>query len=164
MPSVVLAIDGSIGYAPQANAISAGVQQADMTNVLGQRVTASTATVNAAATDSGTNVPARSTQAVDLTNSAAPRAWPITAMSYAVLDLQYTPAAGCSSRNALVQFLLWYYGAGSTVVSTLLASRQAVPVPPIVLSEMGTVAAVGSLVHCNRHSHTARHAAHSAHQ
>ena len=149
VPSLVLAIDGSIGYAGQANAISAGVQVADMINVIGQRVTASAATVNAAATALGTQTTARWTQAVDLTNSDAPNAWPITAMSYAVLDLQYTPAAGCSSRYALVQFLLWYYSAGSQVVSTLLASRQAVPLPPIALSQMGIVSKIGSSILCN---------------
>ena len=149
VPSVVLAIDGSIGYAPQANAISAGVNYADMITAQSQRVTATTATVNAAATDLGTRVPSRPTQPVDLTHSAAPNAWPITAMSYAMLDTDYTPAAGCSTRNALVQFLLWYYGAGSTVVSTLLASRQAAPVPPIVLSGMAIVSRVGSTIYCN---------------
>ena len=149
VPSVVLAVDGSIGYAAQANALSAGVNFANMVNANGQLVTATTATVNAAATDLGTQFPSRSTQALDLTNSAAPNAWPITAMSYAVLDTQYTPAAGCRTRNAIVQFLLWFYGAGSTVVTTLLASRQAVPVPPIVLSEMATVSKVGSSIHCN---------------
>ena len=149
VPSVVLAVDGSIGFAAQANAMSAGVTMADLYNAVGARVTASAATVNAAATDLGTNVPPRTTLAVDLTNSDGGHAWPIAIMSYALLDTQYTPAAGCGNRHALVQFLLWYYGAGSTVVSTLLGSRGLVPVPPIVLTQMSLVSRAGSTIYCN---------------
>ena len=148
VPSTVLAVDGSIGYAPQSEAILAGVQVADLVNRAGNRVSPSTSSVNAAATDLGTIIPALRTTAVDLTNSAKAAAWPITAMSYIMLDLQYGPAVGgCASRYALVQFLLWYYS--SSVVTALLASRQAVPVPPIVLSQMGVVSQVGTTIRCN---------------
>jgi ABC-type phosphate transport system substrate-binding protein len=141
VPSDVLATDGSIGFAPQSIALAAGVNIAGLVNLAGYAVTATSASVQAAATDLGTNFPSQQTQHTDLTDSGKAAAWPITVMSYFMLDVDLSRGNDtCDNRNQTVQFLLWYYT--SSVVSSLFASRQAGVVPPIVLSELGLVAAI----------------------
>jgi phosphate transport system substrate-binding protein len=141
VPSAVLATDGSIGFAPQSAALATGVKIAGMINLAGYAVTATSASVEAAATDLGTNFPSQHTQPTQLTDSGKAAAWPITVMSYFMLDVDLSRGNDtCNHRNQTVQFLVWFYT--SSVVSSLFASRQAAVVPPIVLSQLGLVAAI----------------------
>jgi hypothetical protein len=82
---------------------------------------------------------------MDLTDGTGSSAWPITGMSFLLIDTQYSPTT-CHVRAAVVQFWLWFYS--SSIVSGLLATRQYAPVPSIVLTELDVVDDLSTQTYC----------------
>ena len=82
---------------------------------------------------------------MDLTDGTGSSVWPITVMSYLLIDAQYSPTT-CHVREAVVEFWLWFYT--SPVVAGLIASRQYAPVPSIVLTELDVVDELSTQTYC----------------
>ena len=145
LATAVFATDGSIGYTYQSIALQMQNDIAAMINQAGNTVQATSASITFATVELGTQPRSRATAFVDITDATGSSAWPITAMSSVLIDTQYSPTI-CHVRAAVVQFWLWYYS--SSVVTSILASRQYAPIPSIVLSEFNVMEDLQTQVSC----------------
>ena len=82
---------------------------------------------------------------MDLTDPTGSGAWPICGMSYLLIDTVNT-ASTCSARQAVVDFWLWFYQ--SSVVSSLITTRQYARVPDIVMSSLSILSAIETNILC----------------
>jgi phosphate transport system substrate-binding protein len=134
--SLVVANDGSIGFTYQPVALELKVDVAYMINKAGIVVQPSALSVTFAADELGTQVRSRTTQGMDLTDGSGASDWPITMMSFLLIDTQYSRST-CHFRQAVVNFWLWFYT--SSVAAGLMANRAYAPVPFIVLTQLDVV-------------------------
>ena len=143
--SEVLAHDGSIGYAYQSVALEMGSFQAAMINRAGNVVQASAQSVTFAAVELGTQLRSRTTAAMDLTDGTGSSVWPISMVTFLLIDTIHTRST-CLVRQAAIEFWLWFYT--SSVSAGLLAGREYAPVPSIVLSELDVIHQLQTQILC----------------
>ena len=143
--TAVIANDGSIGFAYQSTALQMGNDVAALINYAGNTVQANADSVTFAAVELGTRNRARATEFMDLTDGSGSSVWPITMMTFLLLDTQFSPTT-CHVRAALVSFWLWFFT--SSVATEILSSRQYAAVPGIVLSQLNVVSGLTTEVYC----------------
>ena len=145
--AAVLTVDGSVGYAPQSNALAAGVDVAHMINWANQTVSPTSASITAAVTEvaSGYSQIKRQTAQLDYTDGHGAQAWPIPILVSMLLDLT-TSRSTCHQRAAVVDFWTWYYT--SSVPAALLAQRQYATIPAFLQSQLDPVTALQTTVMC----------------
>ena len=144
-PSLVIANDGSIGYAFHNVALWLQNNIAAMVNQAGITVQPSTESITFAAVELGTAARTRTTASMDLTDGTGSSVWPITMMSFLLIDLDNSRST-CHVRAAAVQFWVWYYS--SAIAAGLLATREYAPVPSIVLTQLDVVHQLSTAVTC----------------
>ena len=145
--AAVLTVDGSIGYAPQSNALAAGVSVASMINWANQTVAAVSSTITAAITEvsSGYTTLYRQTLQLDYTDGHGAMSWPIPILTSLLIDLVNSRST-CHQRAAVVDFWLWYYT--SSIPEGLLAPRRYATVPAFLQSQIDPVSVLQSSVLC----------------
>ena len=145
--AAVLTVDGSIGYAPQSNAIAAGVNIASIINWANQTVTATSASITAAITEisSGYSSAKRQTQQLDYTDGHGAQSWPIPLLDSLLIDMVNSRGT-CHQRAAVVEFWTWYYT--SSVPAALLAQRQYATIPAFLQSQIDPVTTLQTTLMC----------------
>ena len=143
--ATVTATNGAIGYAALALALDMRSSVANMINQAGSIVAATSESVTFTTVELGIQSQSRTTLAMDLTDPTGSGAWPICGMSYLLIDTVNT-ASTCSARQAVVDFWLWFYQ--STVVSSLITTRQYARVPDIVMSSLNVLAGLETGILC----------------
>ena len=143
--SAVMSIDGSLGYSLHSIALVLQNNVAAMVNAAGSVVQASVSSVTFAAVELGTATRQRTTSAMDLTDATGSSAWPISIMSFLLMDTSYSRST-CHVRAAVVQFWLWFYS--SSIAVQLLGTRQYAPVPSIVLTQLNVQAQLSTNILC----------------
>ena len=143
--SQVLSHDGSIGFAYQSVALEMGCSQAAMINQAGNVVQASAESVTFAAVELGTRTRTRTTAAMDLTDGSGSSVWPISMMTFLLIDTTNSRST-CAVREAVVEFWLWFFS--SSVAAGLLATREYAPVPSIVLSQLAVLNQLQTQIMC----------------
>ena len=143
--SGVVATDGSIAYAFHNVALQLGNNIAAMINKAGLTVQPSTDTVTFAAVELGTVPRSRITASMDLTDGTGSSVWPITMMSFLLIDLDNSRST-CHVRQAVVEFWVWYYS--SAIPVDILATRMYAPVPSVVLTQLDVVNQLSTAVMC----------------
>ena len=141
----VAATDGSIGYAVLAVALDMNNYIAAMVNKAGVVVQPTTDSITYAAVELGTTALARTTLVSDLTDGTGSGVWPITSMSYLLLDT-VNSVSTCRAREAVVNFWLWFYQ--SDTVTNLLATRDYARVPDIVMTSLNVINNIESEILC----------------
>ena len=145
--AAVLTMDGSIGCAPQSNALAVGVNIASLVNWAGQTVVATPASVTAAITEitAGYSVVHAQTLQLDYTDGHGALSWPICILTNLLVDMSNSRGT-CHQRAAVVAFWTWYYT--SSVPAGLLAQRQYSPIPAFLLSQLDPVDALQTQLMC----------------
>ena len=143
--TAVIATDGTIGFAFQSMALQMDNNVFSLINQAGKTVLASADTVTFAAVELGTQVRSSTTAPMDLTDGTGSSVWPISVMSFLLLDTQFSPTT-CHVRTAVVMFWQWFYS--SSVAAGLMAGRQYAPVPSIVLTELDVLSSLATSVYC----------------
>ena len=145
--AAVLTVDGSIGYAPQSNALAAGVHMAHMINWANQTVSPTSASITAAVTEvaSGYSQIKRQTAQLDYTDGHGAQAWPIPILVNLLLDMVNSRST-CHQRAAIVDFWTWYFT--SSVPAALLAQRQYSTIPAFLQTQLDPVTALQTTVMC----------------
>ena len=144
-PSQVVSHDGSLGYAYHSVALEMQLAVAALVNKAGLTVTAGVESVTFATVELGTQLRSSTTAGMDLTDGSGASVWPISMMSFILIDTQLSRST-CRVREAAVQFWLWFFT--SSVTTGLLASRQYAPVPSIVLSQLDVIGQLQTAVFC----------------
>ena len=98
-----------------------------------------------AAVELGTRERSRTTAFMDLTDGTGSSVWPLTMMSFLLIDTQYSPTT-CHVRSALVSFRLWFFS--SSVATSIVESRQYAAVPLVVLGQLNVVSDLSTQVYC----------------
>ena len=143
--AAVSATDGSVGYAVLAVAMDMNSDIAAMVNKAGETVVPIFESVTYAAVELGTKKLARTTLVADLTDGTGSGVWPITCMSYLLMDT-VNSVSTCHAREATVNFWLWYYQ--SAVVVSLLDTREYGRVPDIVMTSLDVIARLQTDIQC----------------
>ena len=145
--AAVLTVDGSIGYAPQSNAIAAGVDLASLINWANQTIVSSAASITAAITEvtSGYSVVRLQTQALDYTDGHGSKSWPIPILTNVLVDMTNSRGT-CHQRAAVVAFWTWYYT--SSVPAGLLAQRGYASIPSFLHTQLDPVATLQTQLMC----------------
>ena len=143
--AAVISKDGSIGYAALSVALQMSTSYAQMTNKAGMTVTATSESITYAAVELGTQMQARATSDIDLTDASGSSTWPICAMSYVLIDYVNSRST-CHARSAIVDFWLWFYQ--SDIVSGLVETRQYARVPDIVMTSLNVIERLETEVLC----------------
>ena len=133
--AAVVSHDGSIGYAPQSNAVLAGALIAQMLNSAGNVVSPTVESVTAAITavSASTSGSFTSTAIMDYTDPPGGTSWPMSIVSSVLMDV-VTARTTCTARAAVVDFWTWFYT--SETVSGIL-STGVQPLPPAALFNYG---------------------------
>ena len=145
--AAVLTVDGSIGYAPQSNALAAGVKFASIINWANQTIAATSSSITAAITEvaSGYTSVKRQTQQLDYTDGHGALSWPIPILSNLLVDMVNSRGT-CHQRATVVEFWTWYYT--SSVPAGLLANRQYSTIPSFLLTQLNPVEALQTSLLC----------------
>ena len=143
--AAVSANDGTIGYAVLAVAMDMNSNVAALINQAGVTVQATTSSITYAAVELGTTALARTTLVADLTDGTGSGVWPITCMSYLLMDT-VNSVSTCHARETVVDFWLWYYQ--SDIVTSLLDTRAYARVPDIVMSSLNVIDDLQSQIMC----------------
>ena len=116
-----------------------------MVNQVGTVVQANADSVTFATVELGTAPRSRTTALMDLTDATGASVWPITLMSFLLIDTAYSRST-CHARAAVVEFFLWFYT--SSVASGLLAGRDYSAVPSVILTQLDVVGELTTLIEC----------------
>lgn len=143
--AAVAATDGSIGYAVLAVALNMNNNIAAMYNKANVLVQANTESITYAAVELGTTALARTTLVSDLTDGTGSGVWPITSMSYLLMDT-VNSLSTCAARQAVVSFWLWFYQ--SDIATNLLDTREYARVPDIVMTSLNIIPNLESQIQC----------------
>jgi phosphate transport system substrate-binding protein len=143
--ATVVATDGTLGFAYLSVALSLQVSTAAMINLAGSIVQASADSATFAAVELGTATRTRTTQSMDLMDGTGASVWPITTMSFLLIDT-IASRSTCHLRAAVVEFWVWFFS--NAVVSGLLANREYAPVPSIVLYELDVINELSTAITC----------------
>ena len=143
--AAVVSKDGTIGYATLAVALQMSTSYAQMRNKAGMVVVATTESITYAAVELGTQMQARTTSDIDLTDASGSSVWPICSMSYVLIDAVNSRST-CHSRSAIVNFWLWFYQ--SDIVSGLVETRQYARVPDIVMTSLDVINRLETEIQC----------------
>ena len=118
---------------------------AALVNKAGLVVQPSVSSITFAAVELGTATRSRLTAAMDLTDGTGSSVWPITMMSFLLIDTALSRST-CHVRAASVQFWQWFYG--SEIAVALLATRGYAPVPSIVLTQLDVAEQLANDIMC----------------
>ena len=145
--AAVLTVDGSIGYAPQSNALAAGVSVASMVNWAGQTVEATSWSITAAITEVSSSYVSiqGATQQLDYTDGHGAQSWPIPILGNLLVDMVASRGT-CHQRAAVVEFWQWYYT--SSIPAGLLATRQYATIPAFLQSRLSPVQTLQTELMC----------------
>lgn len=141
----VISNDGSFAYTFQSIATQLKTSYASLINKAGNIVQANSNSITFAAVELGTKDRSKSTDAMDLTDATGSSAWPLTMVSFFLLDTIQSRST-CRLRQSTLEFLLWFYT--SDTVNSLLSSRQHSMVPDIVLSQLDVINQLKSDIYC----------------
>lgn len=130
--------DGALGYVELAYAIQNKLPYGSVQNQAGTYVTASSASVQSAMADFGTNMGDK--LALSIANAPGPNSWPISTYTYFLLYMDQTD---CVKGQKLKNFLKWAYADGTKLTSELLYVSLPDAVKSEVLLKLGQVTCNG---------------------
>ena len=143
--SAVISNDGSLGFAFHNIALQLNNHIAAMINKAGLTVQPSVSSVTFASVELGTTTRTRVTDSMDLTDGTGSSVWPLTVMSFLLIDTAISRST-CHVRAAVVEFWQWFYS--SDVATALLATRVYAPVPSIVLTQFNVLEQLSNNILC----------------
>ena len=147
MVGITLDLDGVLGYCPQAAAIIAGANIAQMMNPAGQVVTADSASVSFTVYTVQSSPTSLPTEFPDLTDCQTAACWPMVSSVWLLLDV-YAAPRGCEVRVATINFLVWFLTNKQVVTEFLSDDYAIVKTPPLLLDRFHVIDALTAIT-CN---------------